>query len=127
MKNDKIFFEINGFYFGSIAGGIIYLILILKIFFIFICSWDMSLAGIIGIALGCVVGGGLFIFLSAKIGQIIGLLIRKYTHQINVKREVRFSSLLNLTIKESNITTNSNVIYFPGRSIYSTHLRNKSI
>lgn len=108
MKNKQSYFELIGFYLGAIIGSIVYVSLILEIT---LSLMDTNLADVIEMTIGCVVGVWLFLFLSAKIGQNMSLLIWKYAYQINVNK-AKLSSLLTNTT-ESNITTYSNGINFP--------------
>jgi hypothetical protein len=77
MKNRKDFLETRGFYLGAMIGSIVYLNLILEMIHLLIWNWDIKLTNIVEMATGCTVGVWFFLFFSAKIGQVIGLLIWK--------------------------------------------------
>lgn len=76
MRNRKASFEFMGFYLGATIGSILYLILVLEMTtYLLNTNFDLGLASIAEITLGLIVGVWVFLFLSGKMGQIIGVLI----------------------------------------------------
>lgn len=111
---DISLFSKIGFYFGLVTGcvGLLYFSVSLEI--IIATNLDIGIVGAIGMALGLVVGVWLCMFLSAYMGQVLGLLIGKCLNIncINRKHEIQLRALLMHSIK-SNTESYSSTINSP--------------
>lgn len=106
---DIALFSKIGLYLGTAIGSIGLLYLSMSLEITAVVNLNIGIVGAIGMALGLVAGVWLFMFLSTRIGQIVGSLIGKCLNlnRVNVKHEIGLSKLLTHSIVPNSTTLSS--------------------